>query len=124
MNFKILLMRSREIRLVRRVYLATLFGLLAGFLCAWGVAQSINLSYWMKMSIIVNRTLMGFAIGISRWRMPWWFHGPLMGALFGLPVALYGLEKGVAVFWAFEVASVIYGFFIEFLTTIVFGARR
>ncbi len=117
-------MESRRLRLVRRIYIATIFGILAGFICMWSASLLMESGTWMKVSLVMNRILLGFAIGISRFRMPWWFHGSFMGAIFGLPVALYGLEKGVAVFWAFEVASVIYGFFIEFMTTVVFRARR
>ena len=74
----------------KRVLIATIFGLIFGFIC-WGLASSGGGTAWyLALSIIVSRTILGFAIGLSAWRLGWWLHGILMGAIFSLPMALGG----------------------------------
>ncbi len=110
----------------RRVLIATLFGVIFGFVC-WGFAASSGPQPWyFAVSTILSRTLIGFTIGISILKIQWWLHGIFIGALYSLPAAFYGFYvpgKEAFIFWGFFVMGIIYGFLIELFTTIIFKAR-
>jgi len=108
----------------KRVFIATLFGLVFGFVCR-GLAASgeAPIVWFLSLSIIISRTLMGFVIGISVLKMKWWLHGIIIGALFSLPMAfntLFTPESAVYIFLATIIMGIIYGFLIELFTTVVF----
>lgn len=117
---------------MKRLIVATLSGLLFGFVC-YGFACSGggDISTWLGITIISGRTLLGFGIGISRFPMNnWAIHGIVMGFLFSLPAAfgtLMGPEnpefstQWIAV--STVVMGVIYGFLIELITTVFFKAK-
>ena len=74
----------------KRMMLATLFGLIFGFVC-WGLAASKGPIHWaLAVSIVISRALMGFAIGISALKWSWWLHGVVLGVLFSLPMGFGG----------------------------------
>jgi hypothetical protein len=110
----------------KRLLMATLFGIISGFVC-WGLASSGGPQPWyFAVSTILSRTLIGFAIGISMFKMTWWSHGILMGFIFSLPMAFYGFyipEQGTMIFFGTIVMGIIYGFLIELFTTVVFKAK-
>lgn len=110
----------------KRVLIATLFGLIFGFVC-WGLAfMGGETTWYLALSIIVSRTVMGFAIGLSAWRLGWWLHGILLGAIFSVPMGISGFftpEKAWFIFIWSIVMGVIYGFLIELFTTVVFKAK-
>ncbi len=106
---------------MKRIWIATLLGFLAGLFCAWGAASK-GFGVWILASTVANRTLIGFAIGISSLRLGWATHGILMGAIFGLPLSLSALQSSLSSFLILEAASIVYGFVIELLTTKVFRA--
>lgn len=116
----------------KRIIVASLSGLLFGFVC-FGLASSGSggLPTPVALQIIVSRTLIGFAIGISCWRMGHWaVHGPVMGLLFSLPLAFSGLmapdnpefSKSAMLIWT-VVMGMIYGLLIEVITSLIFKAR-
>ena len=111
----------------KRAMLATLFGLIFGFVC-WGLAASESSIVWpLAVSIIISRTLMGFVIGISALKWPWWLHGVVIGGLSSLPMGFSGLMApmgGWSIFWGSIVMGVVYGFLTEVFTTVVFKAGR
>lgn len=111
----------------KRLIIATIFGLIFGFVCL-GLASSEGPQPWfMAVSIIISRTLIGFTIGISVLKLPWWFHGIIIGALFSLPMGfscLFVPEKGMFIMIWSIIMGIIYGFLIEFFTTVVFKAGR
>ncbi|MFQ6082787.1 MAG: hypothetical protein ACE5WD_05445 [Candidatus Aminicenantia bacterium] len=107
----------------KRVIIATIFGVIFGIIC-WLFARSEGtLAWYISLNIILSRTLIGFAIGISSWRIPWWLHGILLGFIFSLPMAFGGFVKGWSIFSASLILGVIYGFLIELFTSIVFKAK-
>jgi hypothetical protein len=110
----------------KRLLIATLFGFIFGFVC-WGFAVSGGPQPWyFAVSTILSRALIGFTIGISVLKIPWWFHGIIIGALYSLPSAFYGFYvpgKEMFIFWGFFVMGIIYGFLIELFTTVIFKAR-
>ena len=110
----------------KRLTIATLFGLIFGFVC-WGIASRSGPQPWFSaLSIIVSRTLIGFVIGISLLKMQWWLHGIFMGLLFSLPMAFNGFFVPGREWFIFSgaiVMGIIYGFLIELFTTVVFKAK-
>ncbi|MCK4420667.1 hypothetical protein KAW18_05660 [candidate division WOR-3 bacterium] len=109
----------------KRLLIATLFGLIFGFVCWWLAASSAPLVWFIAASIILGRTLIGFAIGISILKMKWWLHGIIIGALFSLPMAFNAFfvpGKEMTIFVGTIVMGIIYGFLIELFTTVIFKA--
>ena len=108
---------------IRRMIIATVFGVLSGVIC-WILSASSGPTTWFfAASTITARTLIGFTIGISILKMKWWLHGILIGAIFSLPMALQGFYvpgKEWFILIGTIVMGVIYGFFIEPFTTVVF----
>ena len=116
----------------KRIIVATLAGVLFGFIC-FGLAScgSGDLAWPIAVQIIVSRTLIGFAIGISCLSMGHWsIHGLIMGIIFSLPLAFSGLMapdnpdfSKAAMFGSTIVMGMIYGFLIELITSLLFKAK-
>lgn len=118
---------------IKRWLIATILGLVFGFACC-GFASSgtAEISKLLALNIIFGRMLIGFAIGISRFSLKHWsIHGIVMGFVFSIPAAL-GAMLGPEnpefthqmIFISTLVMGVIYGFLIEFITSIVFKAKQ
>ena len=117
---------------MKRLIIATLSGLLFGFVC-FGFAYSGDneVEIWLALTIIAGRLLLGFGIGISRFPMKnWAIHGIVMGFIFSIPAAL-GTMMGpetpgfdppmIAI--STVVMGMIYGFLIELITTVFFKEK-
>jgi len=99
----------------KRVVVATLLGLLAGIVCYFGgLSAGVSYTTEMMLSTILDRTLIGFVIGISAIEMNYLLHGALIGALITWPISVYGGMYGFNILMAFGIA---YGILIEFITT-------
>ena len=115
----------------KRIIIATILGLLCGFVClALASSGEGELPYAVKQQILFSRMLIGFAIGISSLKSHWTLHGILLGMLFSLPLAFSGLMapenpefSSVMIFISTIVMGIIYGFLIELITTVVFKAK-
>ena len=72
----------------KRIVVATVLGVIFGLVC-WGFAASggAELPWFIAVSIVLSRTVMGFAIGISGWRLNWILHSIIFGIVFSLPGA-------------------------------------
>ena len=110
----------------KRVLVATLCGLLFGFVCM-GFASSNpesseTLTLTIKLNIVLSRTLMGFMIGISALKLNWWLHGIVLGFIASIPMA-------VTVWGRFDimigtvVMGMIYGLLTELITSVLFKAK-
>ena len=119
-------------RNTKRVVVATLAGVLFGFVCM-GLASSGagELPRPVVVQIVVSRTLIGFAIGISTLSLGHWaIHGLVMGLIFSLPLAFSGLmaseseqyTKTCMFTWTI-ILGMIYGLLIEVITSLLFKAR-
>ena len=110
----------------KRLLIATLFGLISGFVC-WGFASSGGPTPWYQaVSIILGRTLIGFTIGISILKTGWWLHGSIIGAIVSLPISFSGFYvpgKEMLIFLGFLIMGIIYGLFIELFTTVIFKTK-
>ncbi len=110
--------------LFRRLYLSSVFGLMVGVVCWMGLVHFAGLENWTAVSAGFERFLLGFTIGVSRLRLAWWIHGVIMGVLFAPPVSVLFLREGTIFFVFSIVLPVVYGVWIEFMTSVIFGARR
>ena len=118
---------------MKRLTVATISGVIFGFVCL-GLASSSSgtLSWPIALQIITSRTLIGFAIGISSLTLGHWaVHGLIMGMLFSLPLAFSGLmapdnpEFSKTAMWVWTVVlGMIYGLLIEVITSALFKARQ
>ena len=108
---------------MKRMVIATAIGVVAGLLCvSAGAGLGLNITLQSFGWAMLNRTLLGFVIGISALRLHWAWHGCLMGVVVG---SLFSYSA-----WMFEgpawlvagllAGSVIFGLLIEFFTTVVF----
>ncbi len=117
----------------KRLTVATISGLFCGLIC-YSLASSGPglLPTPAALQIIAERTLIGFAIGISVLRLKHWtIHGLVMGLLLSVPLALSGLmapeipgfSKTNMFVWTI-VLGMIYGLLIEVITTKLFKAGQ
>jgi len=117
----------------KRLFISTLLGVVFGFVC-FGFASSgqNEISTILALNIVLSRTLIGVAIGISRFTLKHWsLHGLLMGLVFSLPAgfgAMLGPEtpefSHTMLMTSTVVMGMIYGFLIELITSVVFKARQ
>ncbi|MFO8036371.1 MAG: hypothetical protein R6U57_07075 [Anaerolineales bacterium] len=78
---------------------------------------------WDELAAMVaNRLLLGFAIGISGWRIHYLLHGAVMGLIFSLSVSIGFLPADQLPFFLYTSAGVLYGMFIEWLSSDIFKA--
>ncbi len=112
----------------KRLLIATILGFLCGLL-SWVGARSVApeaIPWSGVLAIVLSRTVLGFAIGLSAWRVAWWLHGLLLGLIFSLPAAFGGLWVGMGWYPGFVgplVGGLIIGFLIELITSVGFKAR-
>jgi hypothetical protein len=117
----------------KRIIVATLSGLLFGFVC-FGLASSGSglLALPITLQIISSRTLIGFAIGISCLRLGHWaIHGAVLGFIFSIPLAFSGLMAPempgfdpVMMFFSTVIMGLIYGLLTEVITSVLFKAKQ
>lgn len=111
----------------KRFWLALIFGIVAGLLCAWtGYAQTpADIRIMVFVSVVLNRALIGFIIGLSAWKMGWALHGLVIGLIGTLPLSvplIFTAEAGFVPFLMYTVAGLVWGFLIELLVSKAFKA--
>lgn len=117
---------------MKRLIIATISGLLSGLICYTLASSSGSLPMPVALQIILSRTLIGFAIGISCLKLGHWsVHGIVMGLLFSLPLAFSGIMASEnpdftkeMIFTSTLLMGIIYGFLIELITSILFKAKQ
>lgn len=74
--------------------------------------------------ILLNRTVMGFAIGTSALKLHWAWNGIVMGLVVG-EIFSYFLFMNLGVRWLLisPIGNAVFGLMIEFFTTVVFKQR-
>ena len=110
----------------KRVIIATICGVIFGFVCL-GFAMSnpdsaTALTTSIKLNIVLSRTLLGFMLGISALRLKWWLHGIVLGFISSIPMAISVMERPEIMIGTF-VMGIIYGLLIELITSILFKAK-
>jgi hypothetical protein len=108
----------------KRVFWTTVLGLIAGVLChLLGKGSVDDYPTWMAIVTVLNRTLIGFVIGVSGLRGNWAIHGIFWGLLISLMIAIPALGVGNSGdFFMLMIAGAVWGFLIELLTSKVFKA--
>jgi hypothetical protein len=108
---------------MKRILIATLFGLVAGVICATAASSGhlLKLTAVSLVWILLNRTVMGFVIGISGLKLHWAWNGIVVGLVVG-EIFSYFLFMNLGVKWLLlaPVGNAIFGLMIEFFTTVVF----
>ena len=116
----------------KRIIIATLSGVLFGFVCFFFASSGPNPLPWpVAYQLILSRALIGVAIGISSLAfLHWSFHGIIIGLLFSLPLAFSGLMApaspeftAMSMFIWTIVLGMIYGVLIEVITSLLFKAK-
>jgi len=118
---------------LRRLLVATLMGLVCGFICV-GLASSSpgELPTPVVFQIVAERTLIGVAIGISCLRLGHWtIHGLVIGTVFSFPLAFSGLmapdspEFSKPAMFVMTIGfGAVYGLLIELVTSVLFRAKN
>jgi hypothetical protein len=109
---------------MKRITIAILFGLVAGAFCASGAffGHMLLFSVTTLVFILLNRAVMGFAIGASGLKLHWAWNGIVMGLVVGSIFSYFMfLTNGpgplpVVNFFV----NGLFGLMIEFFTTVVF----
>jgi multisubunit Na+/H+ antiporter MnhE subunit len=109
---------------MKRITIAILFGLVAGALCASGAfyGHMLTFSAVTLVWILLNRAVMGFAIGASGLKLHWAWNGIVMGLVVGSIFSYFMFMNngaGPLPIINFFVNG-LFGLMIEFFTTVVF----
>jgi len=109
---------------MKRIIIATLFGLFAGAICATGAFYGGILKFTptVLVWILLNRAVMGFVIGATALRLRWAWNGAVMGLIVG-SVFSYFLFMTLGTHMLPLINALVNGLFglmIEFFTTVVF----
>ena len=107
---------------MKRIAIATLFGLIAGAICATFAAYGhlLKLTAVLVFWILLNRAVMGFAIGASALKLHWAWNGIVMGLVVGSIFTYFlCMNFGAKMLLTF-IANAVFGLMIEFFTTVVF----
>jgi len=113
--------------LKKRILIATLCGFIFGIFCyvSGVILIPIEPNLILFIWVIVNRTLLGFVIGISALRVHWALNGLIVGLTVGsvFPLNAILLGKGLPLIISVYIMGIIYGVLIEFFTSVVFKQR-
>ena len=117
---------ERRVRM-KRVTIATFFGLVAGAICATLLFSSGIMKFTAVTLawVLLNRAVMGFAIGASGLKVHWAWNGVLTGLVVGSVFSYFlfmNLGMGMLPLANFLVNG-IFGLLIEFFTTVVCRQR-
>ena len=112
----------------KRVIIAIIFGIIAGVIClVLGMLKYPEAEFDAVeiLWVFINRTLIGFVIGISAWRIHWVWHGIILGGIVGLPFSYWMLLRGADFlnFIMVLLISCFFGFFIVLFTSAIFKAK-
>ncbi|MFB3815703.1 MAG: hypothetical protein ACE14L_16495 [Terriglobales bacterium] len=108
---------------MNRIVITTILGFVAGILCALGLwSMNITMTTVLVAWILLNRTVLGFVLGISSLRLHWALHGAVIGVVVGSLFSFSTITVGRAPLLSVItlVASAVFGIAIEWLTSVVF----
>ena len=113
---------------MKRIVIAILFGLVAGVLCATAGIYGGFLKFTAVnvVWVLLNRAVMGFAIGTSGLKLHWAWNGIVMGLVVGSIFSYFlfmNLGLGMLPLANLLIGNPIFGLLIEFFTTVVFKQR-
>jgi hypothetical protein len=103
-----------------RLITTTILGAVFGVICMLATRYTAEVDFWpIGVAFLLHHTVLGFTIGASSLKMHWAAHGALWGALFGVFLAIIGVDIYPDP-WQLFVIPVIWGFLIETLATKAF----
>jgi hypothetical protein len=107
----------------KRLVMSVILGLVAGLICYLGGKYGAGMVFSKRMLIgtLLNRTMIGFVIGISAWKMNKYLHGALIGLIVSALMAVFAPLKGAVMIM---VAGMIYGIAIEWIVSDLLKAPR
>lgn len=108
---------------MKRIVIATLLGVVAGVICATLAASGhlLTLTPVLTVWILLNRVVMGFAIGASALKLHWAWNGIVTGLVVGSIFSYYlFMNLGVTVMLFNFIGNAVFGLLIELFTTVVF----
>jgi hypothetical protein len=109
---------------MKRIAIATLFGLVAGSICATGLfyGDMLKFSVITLVWVLLNRAVMGFAIGASGLKLHWAWNGIVMGLVSGSIFSYFlFMNMGMGLIPPVNfLVNGLFGLMIEFFTTVVF----
>jgi hypothetical protein len=118
---------------MKRLIIASLSGVLFGFVCFGFASSGPDALPWpVAVQIVISRTLIGFALGITAFSFGnWLVRGLLFGLVFSFPLAFSGLMAPgspeftpLMMFASTLIMGMIYGILIELITTVFFKAKQ
>lgn len=108
-----------------RVLVTTILGFVFGIICWLLTSSGDEIGAAIAWSIILNRALLGFVIGISAWKINYILHGIILGFIVSIPMAISSLGvKGFKIFLGTLIMGIIYGFLIELITQFVVKEKK
>lgn len=111
----------------KRFIIALIFGFLSGILCYLGGIYLVNIenNFTNFTWVMLNRSLIGFVIGISILRINWALHGILIGATIGsvFPFFIFIRGGNLQLVITAYILSILFGLMIEFFTSVIFKAK-
>ncbi len=110
----------KGLRLISSVILGTIFGIICWLGITYSPFGGFQMTTAVILGTILNRTLIGFCIGISNWKnMNYLVHGLLMGLLVTIPLSIFPLVDGQILmgFVSLEIAGAVYGLLTELIVT-------
>jgi len=115
---------ARKGESMKRIVVAIFFGLVAGALCASGafMAGLLTFSLVNLIWVLLNRAVMGFAIGVSGLKLHWAWNGIVIGMAVGSIFSYFlFMNVGASILPPVNfLVSGLFGLGIEFFTTVVF----
>lgn len=109
---------------MKRIAISTLFGLVAGGICATAAFSGHMLAFTAVnlVFILLNRAVMGIAIGASGLKLHWAWNGIVLGVVTGSIFSYFLFMNMGPVLLAFVnfLVNGLFGLMIEFFTTVVF----
>jgi hypothetical protein len=116
---------------MKRLIIATLGGIVCGFICLGLASSGGSLAWPIILQIVSSRTLIGVAIGLSCLTLGHWtVHGLVLGLIFSMPLAFSGLLapgnpqfSKEMMFLSTVIMGMIYGVLIELVTSGLFKAK-
>ncbi|HBD96120.1 MAG TPA: hypothetical protein DC057_18255 [Spirochaetia bacterium] len=109
----------------KRLIICLIGGVISSIICATGMKLT-NASATIPIILasgIGNRILIGFVIGISRWKINYLFHGAILGLVVTLSTSIGLLAQNIIGFIIYTSAGIIYGILIEIFSTKIFKAK-
>jgi len=123
MSTAVIAKQVAEINSANRILVASFFGLVMGGICA-SAAFSMGILKFTPVIlgwILLNRTVMGAAIGISGLKVHWAWNGIVIGIVTGSVFSYYLFMNVSGLLPAMNaMANGVFGLLIEFFTTVVF----